>query len=158
MYKVLCVVVLSCGATSAFGQMAEISPQAGERISIIGGCHDCHTAGYSESGGTIDPATALKGNPVGYQGPWGTTYAVNLRLEAQEHSEDEWVEYLSTLEAMPPMPWFNVHAFTEEESRSLYQYIIALGAPGEPAPENVPPGGEVRTPFIVMAPPTMPAM
>ena len=56
----------------------------------------------------MDPATALKGNPVGFQGPWGTTYAANLRIEAAARSEDEFVTYLATLESRPPMPWFNL--------------------------------------------------
>ena len=141
---------------SALGAETEASVELGERIARIGGCHDCHSPGYAETGGELDPATALTGSPVGYKGPWGITYAANLRLEAAEHSEDEWVEYLSRLETRPPMPWFNVHYFTETEMRSLHQYIVSLGAVGEPAPAYVPPDAPATTPFVVMAPPTMP--
>ncbi|WP_127753198.1 MULTISPECIES: cytochrome C [unclassified Devosia] len=149
----LAAVLLSHAALAA---EAEPSVEHGERIARIGGCHDCHSPGYAENGGQLDPATALIGSPVGYQGPWGTTYAANLRLTAAEHSEDEWVAYLSELETRPPMPWFNLRHFTETEMRSLYQYIVALGPVGEPAPAYAPPGTPATTPFIVMAPPSMP--
>ena len=140
-------------SSSAFAQ--DVSAEKGARVAIIGGCHDCHSPGYGESNGVIDPATALVGSPVGYQGPWGTTYAANLRLVAAEHSEDQFVEYLSTFETRPPMPWFNVHHFDESEMRSLHQYIVSLGEPGEPTPAYVPPGEKVTTPYMVFVP-TMP--
>jgi hypothetical protein len=41
--------------------------------------------------------------------------------------------------------------------RSLHQYIVSLGEPGDPAPEYVPPGTAPKSPFLVFAPPTMPA-
>lgn len=143
-----------CGIAPAMAQEASVGE--GARIAIIGGCHDCHTVGYGESGGQVDPAAALKGNPVGYGGPWGVTYAKNLRLVAAEHTEDSWVDYLKSFKAGPPMPWYNVHAFTEAEMRSLYQYIKSLGDPGEPTPENVPPGAPVTTPYVDLGTPIMP--
>lgn len=141
---------------AAMAQDADVSVSKGERIAIIGGCHDCHTLGYAESNGKVDPDAALKGNPVGYNGPWGTSYAVNLRRVAADKSEDDWVTYLQTFEALPPMPWFNVRALDESEMRSLYQYILSLGAPGDAAPDALPPGETPKTPYIVFAPPTMP--
>lgn len=131
----LAVAGLAAAMSAATAQ--DVSVTEGERISVIGGCHDCHTVGYGETGGKIDPATALTGNPVGYQGPWGTTYAKNLRLIAGNYDEDGWVEYLKTFTAKPPMPYYNVHAFTEGEMRSLYQYIKSLGEPGNPAPSTL---------------------
>ena len=133
----------------------EVSVQRGEQVSITGGCHDCHTAGYNESGGKIDPATALKGIAVGWQGPWGTTYAKNLRLTA-ERTEDGFLQYLKEFTALPPMPYYNVHAMDESDIRSLYQYIKSLGDPGEQVPEPLPPGQEPKTPYVVAAPPIMP--
>jgi hypothetical protein len=43
---------------AAFAQ-GEVSVQRGLQVSIIGGCHDCHTEGYSETEGKIDPEKAL---------------------------------------------------------------------------------------------------
>jgi mono/diheme cytochrome c family protein len=151
------VTTLAMAPQVANSQQAEVSVAVGERISIIGGCHDCHSVGYNESGGKIDPAVALKGSPVGFQGPWGTNYPANLRITAAKMNEDDWVKYLKTLEVGPPMPWFNVRHFTEAEMRSLHQYILSLGEPGDPAPKDVPPGGTPKTPYMVFAPPTMPA-
>jgi mono/diheme cytochrome c family protein len=148
--------LLAVVSTGAFAQDAEVSVAKGERIARIGGCHDCHSAGYIEANGVLDAATALRGNPVGYRGPWGTTYAANLRIEAAERTEDEFVSYISTLETKPPMPWFNMPYFDESEIRSLHRYIVSLGEPGEPAPEYVPPDRAPATPFVVFAPPTMP--
>lgn len=124
-------------AVPVFGQ--EVSIAVGERIAILGGCHDCHTVGYAESGGQIDPAAALKGSPMGFEGPWGTTFAKNLRITASTMTEDKWVGYMQTVQTAPPMPWFNLRVLTEAESRSLYQYIKSLGEPGDPAPEAIPP-------------------
>ena len=145
------------GAAAPGADAAEVSVARGAQVAVTGGCHDCHTAGYLESNGTLDPAAALSGTPLGWQGPWGTTYAANLRLTAKNQgSEDAFVQYLKTFQARPPMPFFNVHAMDESDLRSLYQYIVSLGEPSEPVPEYVPPGQEPKTPYIVIAPPIMP--
>lgn len=144
-------------AASVAAGAAEVSVERGAQVAITAGCHDCHTLGYLESGGKLDPAAALKGTPLGWQGPWGTTYAANLRLVAKDKgSEDGFVQYAKTFQARPPMPFFNVHAMDESDIRSLYQYIVSLGEPGEGVPEYVPPGQEPKTPYIVIAPPIMP--
>lgn len=157
MLRSLPLVLVTLCSTAAIGQDAEVSPDRGADVAIIGGCHDCHTAGYAASNGQVDPEVALKGDVVGFQGPWGTTYPSNLRITAGAKSEDEWVDFLKTFEARPPMPWFNVHHFAEADMRSLYQYIKSLGEPGDPAPDFVEPGGKPTNPYIVFAPPTTPA-
>jgi hypothetical protein len=135
----------------------EISVERGRLISIIGGCHGCHTDGYSESEGAIDPAKALRGRAVGWRGPWGTTYAGNLRLRLDKLSEDGFVGYLKTLRVLPPMPWYAVRQIPEGDMRSLYRYIKSLGDPGDDfVPADVPPDEEPKTSFIVLAPPQMP--
>ena len=136
----------------------DISVARGKQVSIVGGCHDCHTEGYNESSGVIDPSKALKGIAVGWRGPWGTTYAANLRLTVKDKSEDQFLQYAREFKARPPMPWFNVHAMDESDLRSLFQYIKSLGPPGDPVPEALPPGQEPKTPYTVAAPPTMPKM
>jgi hypothetical protein len=150
--------IVAGGATAVLaGEPATPNPEYGRIVSIIGGCHDCHTAEYSENLGImVNPATALKGNPVGYQGPWGTTYAVNLRLIAASMSEDDWATFVKGFSAQPPMPYYNLQAMDDIQLRSLYEYIRALGDPGEAAPAYVPPGVKPKFPFVVLAPPTMP--
>jgi mono/diheme cytochrome c family protein len=149
------IALVPVGATFAV-DAGKVSVARGAQVAITGGCHDCHTAGYNESGGKVDPNTALKGTGVGWQGPWGTTYAKNLRLSVAPMSEDQFVAYAKTFTAMPPMPYYNVHAMDETDMRSLYQYIKSLGAPGAAAPDALPPGVKPKTPFVVNAPPTLP--
>ena len=156
MLSLALVLLAASGAPAWAAEPAAPSVEYGKWVSIVGGCQDCHTADYGEKNGVINPDTALKGNPVGYQGPWGTTYAFNLRLLAATMTEDAWVKFLQTFTARPPMPYYNVHALDEVQMRSLHMYIASLGAPGDPAPAYVPPGQEPTSPYLVFAPPVMP--
>ncbi|MCW4115799.1 hypothetical protein NPA31_012590 [Aurantimonas sp. MSK8Z-1] len=152
----IAVALLSGGISMAEAAERAPSVEWGRHVSITSGCNDCHTPGYAESGGTLDPKTALTGVAVGFSGPWGTTYAANLRLTVAKMSEDAWVTYGKSFETRPPMPWYNVHEMTDGELRSFYMYVKSLGAPGQPAPQGLPPGETPQTPFIVFAPPQMP--
>lgn len=150
-----CAIAFPVAAWAADG---EVSVEWGKHVSIIGGCHDCHTAGYNESSGRIDSNTALKGIAVGWRGPWGTTYALNLRLTAKDRTEDQFLKFAKEFEAKPPMPWYNVHEMTDTDIRSLYRYIKSLGDPGDQVPEAVPPGTEPTTPYVPIVPPIEPKM
>lgn len=153
----ICGAMAALALSGAQAMAGEVSVARGAQVAVTAGCHDCHTAGYGESGGKIDPAAALKGTGLGWQGPWGTTYPANLRLIAKEKgSEDAFLQYAKTFQARPPMPFFNVHAMDESDLRSLYQYIVSLGEAGEKVPDYLPPGQEPKTPYIVIAPPIMP--
>ena len=128
---------------------------AGEYLTIVGGCNDCHTAGWAESNGNMPASERLAGSPVGYRGPWGTTYAVNLRGVAQRFTEDRWVEVLKTAddgEGKPPMPWMNTRQMADRDLRNLYRYIRSLGPRGERMPRSVAPNTEPTTPYIWMVP------
>lgn len=134
----------------------EVSVERGLYISIIGGCHNCHTEGYSQSEGKIDSSKALKGSSIGLRGPWGTAYPGNLRVTAYIRDEAQYVEYMKTLQSIPPMPWYNVNAMQESDLRSLYLYINSLGQPGKTPPMLVLPTQEPTTPYITIDPPTKP--
>lgn len=152
----------SCGAesqseTAASAQeqphVAAANPvEAGRYFVTVAGCNDCHTKGYLQKQGDVPEQDWLTGNPVGWRGPWGTTYASNLRLYADTISADRWVEVLHTRTAMPPMPWMNVNEISEQDARAIYAYLKQLGPKGKPMPENVPPGEEPKTPYITMTP------
>ena len=153
----MCCAVAALALSGSAALAGDVSVARGAQVAVTAGCHDCHTNGYAESGGKVDPAAALKGTGLGWQGPWGTTYPANLRLIAKEKgSEDSFVQYAKSFEARPPMPFFNVHAMDDSDIRSLYQYIVSLGEPGDHVPDFVPPGQEPKTPYIVIAPPIMP--
>ena len=122
----------------------------GRYLVIIGGCNDCHTEGYME--GPVPEDEWLAGSVVGFRGPWGTTYPRNLRLTAQDYTEDQWVELLHTRTALPPMPWVNINQMAESDARALHRYIRSLGPMGEQPPAPVPPDQEPTTPYISFMP------
>jgi mono/diheme cytochrome c family protein len=122
--------------------------ERGKYVVEIGGCNDCHTAGYANAGGQAAESDRLKGDTLGYRGPWGTTYPTNLRLSLGKMTEDAWVKYAKNLMTRPPMPWFNVRAMNDADVRALYQYVKSLGASGSTAPDFVPPDKTPKPPFI----------
>jgi len=122
--------------------------ERGRYVVEIGGCNDCHTAGYAEAGGKAAESDRLKGDTLGYRGPWGTTYPTNLRLSIGKMTEDEWVKYGKSLMTRPPMPWFNIRAMTDADLRALYVYVKSLGVSGSPAPAFVPPDKQPRPPYV----------
>ena len=129
---------------------AGASPLArGRYLVMIGGCNDCHTDGYAPSGGVTPEKDWLLGSgPLGFRGPWGTTYAPNLRLTASKMREDAWVKYGKELKTRPPMPWFNVNAMSEPDLRAMYRFIRNLGPVGAPALPYLPPEKEPKSPYI----------
>ena len=127
----------------------------GRYLVTIGGCNDCHTPGYAESGGRTPEAEWLTGSPVGFQGPWGTTYPTNLRLTVHAMTEAQWIT-LARSNLRPPMPSPSLHAMSETDLRSLYRYIRHLGAKGQPAPAYAPPGQAVTTPYYEFVPKNLP--
>lgn len=126
--------------------------EAGAYLVQIAGCNDCHTAGWLEEAGKVPREGWLKGWPVGFRGPWGTTYASNLRLTAQGMTEDEWVRMLGGEQMKPPMPWFNLHRMSEPDRRAIYRFIESLGPAGDSVPASLPPGQEPKTPYIPFTP------
>lgn len=124
----------------------------GKYLIQVGGCNDCHTMGYAESGGTLPESEWLTGTPMGFNGPWGTSYAINLRTMVDRMEQSEWVEHVKTAQALPPMPWFNLHAMTREDLSAMYAFIKTLGPKGEEAPAPVGPGVTPSTPYIEFMP------
>ena len=122
--------------------------ERGRYLAKIAGCNDCHTPGYAMSGGKVPESQWLTGDKLGWRGPWGTTYATNLRLYLRDMSEAQWVSRAKTLEARPPMPWFALHDMTEQDLRAFYRYVKSLGPAGEPAPAFVPPGRTPQGPYV----------
>ena len=121
----------------------------GRYIVLVGGCNDCHTAGYGEADAKTPESERLKGDILGFRGPWGTTYPTNLRLSIGKMTEDQWVRYGKNLMARPPMPWFNIRGMTDADLRAVYQYIKSLpGGLGTPAPAFVPPDKQPKPPYV----------
>jgi mono/diheme cytochrome c family protein len=127
--------------------------EQGKYIVMLGGCNDCHTVGFAESNGQ-NPAESewLTGSPVGFRGPWGTSYPANLRLTVNSMTEDAWVQMCKTRQGLPPMPWPSLNHMDESDLRAVYNYIKSLGPKGEKAPVAVAPGQEPQTPYFIFEP------
>ena len=145
-----------CAALPAVAQQKKSDPMVdrGRYVVKIGGCNDCHTAGYAPTGGKVPEKEWLTGDLLGWRGPWGTTYPTNLRLYMQDLTEEQWVKKAKTLMTRPPMPWFNVRDMTTRDQRAIYRYLRHLGPAGKPAPAYVPPDKTPSGPYVqVPAPP-----
>lgn len=129
----------------------------GQYLVEIASCHDCHTPAFNERKGQVPREEWLTGSaPLGYHGPWGTTYATNLRLRMQELDEAQWLEYSAHLHTRPMMPDMAVRAMTEQDRRAIYRYINSLGAAGSRAPDALPPGQPPPQPYLALVLPETP--
>jgi mono/diheme cytochrome c family protein len=127
--------------------------EAGRYLVLIGGCNDCHTPGYDQKGRAVPEEQWLTGVPLGWRGPWGTTYPSNLRLVLSKfQSAEEFVSMCRTRNARPPMPWESLHSMSDDDLKSIYAYIKSLPVTGEPTPQYVPPGAEPKTPYLLLDP------
>lgn len=134
---------------------AELLAQ-GEYMVKMGGCNDCHTPGYMDKAGDVPKEAWLTGNMMGFSGPWGTTYAANLRLKAAEMDEAAWLKYTGELHTRPMMPDFALRAMKEDDRRAIYRLLKSLGAAGQPAPAFLPPGQKPSPPYIELVVPPGP--
>jgi mono/diheme cytochrome c family protein len=123
--------------------------ERGRYLLTVGSCNDCHTAAFAPSDGKVPEKEWLLGESnVGFSGPWGTTYATNLRLSLSKMSEAQWIRYAKNLKVRPPMPWFNLNQWTEADLRAFYQYVRSLGPAGKPVRAADGPGVEPKTAVI----------
>ncbi|WP_368912001.1 hypothetical protein [Taklimakanibacter deserti] len=146
---------LAVGLTKlTFSESSAMPPsiERGRYLAMIGGCNDCHTPGYQTSAGDVPEERWLTGNPLGFSGPWGTTYPSNLRRLLANMDEEAWVRYARTVETRPPMPWFNLRAFAEDDLRALYRFTRSLPADDTAVPDYVPSDKKPVTPHIDMVP------
>ena len=143
----LAVVAASVASFCALAQDPKV--ERGKYMVLTGHCNNCHTAGYAAREGNVPEKDWLLGSGAqGWRGPWGTTYASNLRTNVHQMSEGEWVAYIKSLKARPPMPWWSTKATTEDDLRAMYHYIKALGPAGAPAQPFLPPDKEPKPPYI----------
>jgi mono/diheme cytochrome c family protein len=125
----------------------------GKYLVQISGCNDCHTSGYAESGGKIEESKWLLGDRLGWRGPWGTTYATNLRLTVKDMTAEQFIARARS-PLRPPMPWFNLVVMRDGDVKAIYAYLKHLGPAGEPAPAYLPPDQAPAGPAVIFpAPP-----
>ncbi len=124
---------------------------AGEYLTVVAGCHDCHTDGWVAKKGNVPNEDRMTGSTVGFHGPWGTTYSKNLRQVVQRHTEDEWVDIMRTAdhgEGKPPMPWHDAQKFSDKDLRAMFQYTKSLGPKPYRLPRNLAPGVKPTSAYI----------
>ncbi len=129
MNQLLCGCALA--ATMALPAVAQVEkPQEaawtarGEYLVKLGGCNDCHTDGFAASNAETPMKDWLMGSGLGFSGPWGTTYATNLRLLVHGMSEAQWLEEIRTMNPKPPMPWWALKWMTQDDQRAVYMLSI----------------------------------
>ena len=126
--------------------------EAGRYLVKVGGCNDCHTPGFAMTNGQIPESEWLMGEKLGFRGPWGTTYAPNLRLFVRDLSETDFVLIVRNRNTRPPMPWPSLHAMSDQDLKSLFAYLKSLETKGDRAPDYVPPTEEPKTPYFSWEP------
>jgi mono/diheme cytochrome c family protein len=139
---------IAASAPAVAGEQDDPAVERGRYLARIAGCNDCHTAGYPQAGGLVPESEWLKGDVLGWRGPWGTTYAGNLRLFADGINEDQWVHLARHVRFRPPMPWFILRDMSDEDVVAIYRFLRHLGPAGEPAPAWVPPDREPDGPYV----------
>src|SRR5438132_8966239 len=101
--------------------------ERGRYMVLTGHCNNCHTAGYAQREGNVPEKDWLQGSGAqGWRGPWGTTYASNLRINVNAMGEGDWVAYVKNLKTRPPMPWWSIRETSDEDLRAMHAYIKQL--------------------------------
>jgi mono/diheme cytochrome c family protein len=143
------VIALVITTDPSWAAAAKKQDDRGRYLVIIAGCNDCHTAGYADAAGKIPEKDWLTGDRIGWRGPWGTTYASNLRLAIHKLTEEQWLTTAWTVEFRPPMPWYILREMTDQDLRAIYRFIRGLGPAGNTMPDFVPPDREPPQPYIL---------
>jgi hypothetical protein len=85
----LAVLLASTTAIHSYANKDESYLSTGKHLVLITGCNDCYTAGFAPSGGKVPESKWLLGDKLGFHGPWGTTYPINLREYVSNLAENE---------------------------------------------------------------------
>ena len=143
-FSVVSAIAFAAGTGASKEQIAR-----GKYLLTVGSCNDCHTAGYALSNGKVPESQWLLGDgTLGFRGPWGTTYAPNLRLTLSRMKENDWVHFAKNLRTRPPMPWFNLNRWSEADLRAFYRYVRQMGPVGAPVRAGLPPEKAPSPPYV----------
>jgi len=168
----LAALAVSCGgqkaespsgdAATGAASTAPMTPvQRGEVVSYIAGCHDCHTPGSLYGAPNFE--RLLSGSELGWEGPWGVTYARNLTPDVEtglgSWTDDEIVRALRSgvrkdgSPILPPMPWQNIARMSNEDMTALIAYLRSLPAVRHEAPARLAPGVKAKGGVLSLPPP-----
>ena len=162
--------LLAClGAASCSKQAPETQPMSdadllkrGEYLTTVLGCGDCHTPGFFY--GAPDQSRKFSGSELGWQGPWGVTYARNITPEPETGiaawTEQAIVTAIRTgkrpdgTAILSPMPWVDLAYLTDEDALAIAKYLKSVPPVPHKVPDRVPPGGKAVGSIIVFPPPS----
>jgi mono/diheme cytochrome c family protein len=130
--------------------------ERGRYLVSISGCNDCHTAGYASSGAKTPETEWLKGDTMGYSGPWGTTYPSNLRLRLADMDLLTWKTFARSAVLRPPMPYWALNRMTDDDLEAIWAFTRSLGKAGAAAPTALPPGVDAPLPAFTLHLPLAP--
>ena len=154
-------IMASCASQVATkAPMSEADKVArGEYLVTITGCNDCHTPGSLY--GTPDTTRLLSGSELGWEGPWGVSYARNLTPDPEtglgNFSADDIVRAIRTGQRLdhspmlPPMPWPIYSQMTDEDLAAVAAFIKSIPAVSHKVPDRLAPG--TKGPAMLSFPP-----
>jgi len=154
-FTAISVGLISAGGLHAADQphvMAKSPVEAGKYLTMVAGCNDCHTPGWLFAPGTIPEAAWFTGSNIGWNGPWGTSYAPNLRRSVAKYTEQQFTQLIKSGTLKPPMPAENLKGMSDDDFKAIYAYIKSLGLAGEDVPQALPPDIVPPAPYINMMP------
>ena len=91
---------------------------------------------------------------MGWHGPWGTTYAPNLRHFMQTLSRQQWIHFARTRKLRPPMPYWALRAMSDRDLTAIYDFVRHLGPAGKAAPKYLTPDKQPKAPYVNWVLPT----
>ncbi len=158
------VLVVSLAPLRAYaGPHMETSPtvKRGEYLSTILGCGDCHTPGTFY--GAPDMSRRLSGSELGWQGPWGVSYARNLTPDKETGlggwTDEQIVKAIRQgirpdgRALLPPMPWPDFVGLHDDDVHAIVAYLKSIPPVHHAAPAIIPPGAPVTGAVITFPPP-----
>lgn len=122
--------------------------ERGKYLATVANCNDCHTPGTLF--GAPDFSRQLSGSELGWNGPWGTSYARNLTPDMETglgyYSAQDIVNAIKSghrldgKPMLPPMPWQDYQAFPAQDLLAIATFLKSLPPIVHKAPEVLPPG------------------
>ena len=166
-FAALCLAAVSCsksqpgaGADSSAQAAAAMTPvQRGQYLVAVIGCGDCHTPGTLY--GAPDMSRQLSGSELGWQGPWGVSYARNLTPDSTGLASWTDEEIIRAIQngvkkdgspIMPPMPWPDFAHLTNSDVHAIVAYLRTIPPVHHVVPDRLPMGAKPKTPVLTFPP------
>ena len=168
-FATLCLAAVSCskgqpgagaGADSSAQAAAAMTPvQRGQYLVAGIGCGDCHTPGTLY--GAPDMSRQLSGSELGWQGPWGVSYARNLTPDSTGLASWTDEEIIRAIQngvkkdgspIMPPMPWPDFAHLSNSDVKAIVAYLRSIPPVHHVPPDRLPMGAKPKTPVLTFPP------